>query len=697
MFNINPSHIYKFETSVEKDKVFFFFTSGTTTTYSVYITLASLLHFIETQCGLYNGASPQVKFDFNYDYFGLTNTGNTEVDRNYFFSPPNQFSADPRICLIPVHKNLNEIIDSLATGSITNNVTLNPSRGGITGYYNVAPALNFSFNGETTVRNEMPNFKTGNSNVFVGKMGYILLNIEYLAGVLSSLTKGEDGVATLVKLLQQIMDDVNVCLGGINNFTVYDDRDNLTIKIYDQTPLNYGGSDYNSSRDTPDKFTTLNVFGVRPGVEGSFVQDIQLNSEISDQFSTALSVGAQVNSTNISQNAYSFEKYNEGLTDRIILEKASKNSNGEKYKEGDAPIDLAKFKKIFTEVYGKRQFTDEYIDYLKNANSQANILFLQKYAKDGNIDAPFFLPYNLNITLDGISGIKLFEKFKMSKGVLPLTYDEGQIALIVKAISHTVDTKQWTTKIETQSVPEASGSLKTYSILSTTTSTVNPPPPSDANLIVQGWNTPPSFGGVAIAPPKILNAFTINVNIVKDILPIINSPEYKNKYTKGHRMLALAYAVKEGYSPDSLSYRTKNPGNIGNTDNGATNPQPTLQAGMKLLMDYFPSRANGTAKGWEFGYKKIPPFFSPEIQKNPKNYQRPNGYVPGYEGNYQGEIGYFTKKYAVGARVLNTGLSGIATLFTINGYPSKIDGNTKLSDLIKFNSSTEIIKSFGKS
>jgi len=67
------------------------------------------------------------------------------------------------------------------------------------------------------------------------------------------------------------------------------------------------------------------------------------------------------------------------------------------------------------------------------------------------------------MTLDGISGIKLFEKFKMSKGVLPLTYDEGQIALIVKAISHTVDTKQWTTKIETLSYPEASGSLKTYS------------------------------------------------------------------------------------------------------------------------------------------------------------------------------------------------------------------------------------------
>jgi murein DD-endopeptidase MepM/ murein hydrolase activator NlpD len=474
-------NIYKAPAAVKTDTYYELFSTGTTTTttYNVYITLASLLHFIETECGLYDGDSPQVKFDFNYDYFGLTNTGNTEVDRNYFFSPPNQFSADPRVCLIPIHKSLNEIIDTLDTGSSF--IPLNPSRGGFTGYYNVAPALDFTFSGDRLKRNEMPNFKTGNANAFVGKMGYILLNIEYLAGVLNSLTKEEDGVATLVKLLQQIMDDVNVCLGGINNFTVYSDRDTQTIRIYDQTPLNYGGSDYNSSRDTPDKFTTLNIFGVRPGVEGSFVQDIQLNSEISPNFSTAISVGAQANSTNVSQNAYSFEKYNKGLTDRIILEKASKNSNGEKYKEGDAPIDLGKFKTIFTEVYGKKQFTNEYIDYLKNANSQANILFTQKYSKDGNIDAPFFIPYNLNVTLDGISGIKLFEKFKMSKGVLPLTYDEGEIALIVKAISHTIDTKQWITKLETLSVPEASGSLKTFSpppslsLPSTsTTSTANP-------------------------------------------------------------------------------------------------------------------------------------------------------------------------------------------------------------------------------
>ena len=227
-------------------------------------------------------------------------------------------------------------------------------------------------------------------------------------------------------------------------------------------------------------------------------------------------------------------------------------------------------------------------------------------------------------------------------------------------------------------------------VLGVTFNAPTSPPPSDVNLIVKGWDTPPSFGGVTISPPTIKKTFEFNDYIRKDILPIINSSEYIKKYTKGHRMLALIYAVKEGYSPNSSSYITKNPGNIGNTDNGIKNPQKTLEAGMKLLMDYFKDRADGTAKGWEFGYKKIPPSFSPEIQNNPRNYQRPNGYLPGYEGNYQGEIGYFVKRYATFARVNNNGISGIATLFTINNYPSKIDGNTKLNDLMKFNPNTEI-------
>lgn len=212
----------------------------------------------------------------------------------------------------------------------------------------------------------------------------------------------------------------------------------------------------------------------------------------------------------------------------------------------------------------------------------------------------------------------------------------------------------------------------------------------DKDIIVQGWETPDSYWGVKIPKAKISSKISLNNDIKKDILPILNSNQYLETYTKGHRMMAIVYVVKEGYIKGSTSYQTKNPGNIGNTDGGDRNPQPTLKAGMELLMNYFPPRAKGTQSGWEFGYKKINQFWSPEIQYSPSTYQRPNGHTPGYEGQYNGEIGYFTKKYAVGARVLNNSISGIATIFNLNGYPKTIDGNTKLKDLLAFDEKTPI-------
>jgi len=212
----------------------------------------------------------------------------------------------------------------------------------------------------------------------------------------------------------------------------------------------------------------------------------------------------------------------------------------------------------------------------------------------------------------------------------------------------------------------------------------------DKNLIIQGWDTPPSFWGVGIKPATIYAQISFNNDIRVEILPILNSQEYKKNYTKGHRMLALVYIIKEGYSKGSKSYKTKNPGNIGNTDDGKINPQPTLKDGIKLLMDYFLERANGTKKGWEFGPREIKPTFSEEIQSNLSNYQRPNGFLPGYKGDYNGEIGYFAKRYATFARVNNNGISSIATIFKLNDYPQDVNGNTKLGDLIKFNPSTEI-------
>jgi hypothetical protein len=55
--------------------------------------------------------------------------------------------------------------------------------------------------------------------------------------------------------------------------------------------------------------------------------------------------------------------------------------------------------------------------------------------------------------MDGLSGIRLFERFKISDGVLPKIYDNNEVGLIIRAINHSVDITGWTTRLETLSTP----------------------------------------------------------------------------------------------------------------------------------------------------------------------------------------------------------------------------------------------------
>ena len=48
----------------------------------------------------------------------------------------------------------------------------------------------------------------------------------------------------------------------------------------------------------------------------------------------------------------------------------------------------------------------------------------------------------------------------------------------------------------------------------------------------------------------------------------------------GFKLLITVMAQKEGYYPGTRSYRTNNPGNIGNTDSGRNTPAKTLEEGI---------------------------------------------------------------------------------------------------------------------
>jgi len=294
-----------------------------------------------------------------------------------------------------------------------------------------------------------------------------MINLRFAAQALSEAPRDEDGGVAVISYLQTILQGINSSMGSINNFMVVNDESSGYIKIYDESPM---PNVIPPIED--DKMSTINIFGMPQSEKefadedggistvklGSFVTNIGLDAEIPQNFSTLVSIGSQNSGGNTLQgNAYSFNTYNRGLVDRIIPTKTAKPTSEE-------PNPIVEIQTIFREkligpfeeVYleGKSynfhpdvtgNFTENYTTYIKLVQGLA--------AQFNKIPKPFFLPFNLNIEMEGLSGMRLFEKFQVTDDILPPSYAKDSVDIIVKGINHNVDVQSWKTTLDTLSVP----------------------------------------------------------------------------------------------------------------------------------------------------------------------------------------------------------------------------------------------------
>lgn len=190
-----------------------------------------------------------------------------------------------------------------------------------------------------------------------------------------------------------------------------------------------------------------------------------------------------------------------------------------------------------------------------------------------------------------------------------------------------------------------------------------------------------TINGMQFPDQAIRTNMKVNLGstIVKEYLPVISE---LNEYSKGARLLATVMASKEGFTTSTKSYKTNNPGNIGNTDSGATKGFKTLKDGIIAQLEHITKVANNQSPAYKFGPKVIKPYYSPEIAKNPKTYVI-SPYLPGYKFNFNGELAGFIKIYATGARGGNGYLSTIISFFKQNGI--EINEMTTLKEIININ------------
>jgi hypothetical protein len=389
-----------------------------------YIRLGSLLAFIQAK--VYpkytqksNSKIPLLKYDY-------------KIKGNLIYTVLNQVSMDPRVCLI--------------------NTSISTTTGEQKDSYVFAP--------------EGEEYVTTISNIKVGQVMNIYVNMLYILKTLdANLTP--DNSSTTIDFLNSMLSDISKALGSINTLEAFRDDDTNEVKIIDQSTI---PGKYELMKElervTPEEINPINLYGYVNG-GSNFVRNFGIKTEITPNLSTTIAIGAQAAGTVIGEDSTALSRLNLGLEDRIknTIEDAITETTEEKSKEEELNDRFPNVNKNFTEAIlelgvkstsnATPTFNEESIDSYSQV--QANFLSyinaktaLKSKKASSTIG---FLPVNLNLTLDGISGLKIYNALNVDTRFLPSNYPETMDFIIV-GLNHKVENNDWTTSIETNMVPK---------------------------------------------------------------------------------------------------------------------------------------------------------------------------------------------------------------------------------------------------
>lgn len=396
------------------------------TTTARFITLASLLAYMNNSCLIYDKSAgtskPAIYIDFNQE-------------TNFCLRLPQQFSVDPGVCLVDVNAtdtDYNELfsikgvdISKITSPSTPTNGAFAPKISGL-GYID-------------------------STNAHRGKFMNILVNVDCIKATLQENTDSDKNVF-LSKFLSALMTKIQTALGNINVFQIGYDETANTIVIYDAQIVDMD--------NRTDPIPTLPVFGLK-----SIVRDYNLKTEASTKIGSMLAITARAGARNTGTNKDSsaFTALNQSLSDRLFKDVSTSPTNT----AADAqPVgsttgveDLAN---TFNQQVGKLYETtttnitydvasveaikNYYIDAMLQIKGKSNTTS----GKIDSVAATGILPLALNMTVDGIGGIPLYQAFTLPSDRIPVQYlknSKPRIAFTIAGVNHTIENNQWTTAI----------------------------------------------------------------------------------------------------------------------------------------------------------------------------------------------------------------------------------------------------------
>jgi hypothetical protein len=399
---------------------------------------------------------------------------NRDKYSNFMYSLPNQISLDPRVCIVRNDK----FIKTSGTASVFS--ALKPFR---SDDYSSKPNPN----------------KAYPMNIY--------LNFAFIIECLNSNTD-DRGDISIYNFLKAICDGLNKALGGINNLEPIMDEEVNTLRIIDTTPI--------PGISTGEPKYVLQLYGydkLKNGYRGTFVRNVDLKTAITPEYATMITVGATAGGYVKGTDATAFAKWNVGLIDRFKENLLPGNENSAPENGVDEAVinytDKFLSSRKFTQCYGfSGNLMEEGDKNLKISTDaiESNLSVVTEYYKylissqknqqGGTIG---FIPFKINFSMDGISGIKIYNKLHVDTRFLPKAY-EKELDLIVTGVSHRLSSNDWETDVEATFIPKTS---QLQDLVITTETVVNSI--AEGTSASSGKSNPSGYGdqyGVCGTPEK---------------------------------------------------------------------------------------------------------------------------------------------------------------------------------------------------
>tara|TARA_R110001583_G_scaffold29871_1_gene103947 strand:+ start:5948 stop:9430 length:3483 start_codon:yes stop_codon:yes gene_type:complete len=407
---------------------------GTKAQNAYYIRLGTLLEYLQNH--VFFKISPSLVPIISVDF---------DTEENIMYTLPNQLSTDPGVCIIQ-NNNFRNLDGSKSK------------------YWEGLE----SFTGEV------------NNNAY-GKVMNIYLNLDYIETVLNI-----GGELSMFDFLSTICRDLNLSLGNINNLEPVVDEKRNTIVIIEQTSIpgeEEITKNFKFQKPKLPKDPVLEVFGYNPKDNNSsnFVKSVGLKTEVTKEYATMITIGATAGGYVSGEESTAFSKWNVGIEDRfrknLIDGSSTELSPIEKFENENEII-----KRKYVEYLNQSQQEITGLNPVENTEIETYTLSSQIVADNtsavnhynsylqasASLNSPNaessvgFLPFNLQLTLDGISGIKIYNKLEINQSFLPSNYPET-LEFIITAVDHKLLGNTWETELSTIGISKArkEGSLIT--------------------------------------------------------------------------------------------------------------------------------------------------------------------------------------------------------------------------------------------